>query len=469
MAVASQTVRGALGAPVIQAAPRHDVIVRTTVAPRWAFPTVLLGTDALALTIAVLLVGVGSGVALAYAPLAILCLALSGAYRRRMSLRALDLTPWVIGRLAIPLLLLAPVAIIRTGTTELLTAVLVAVAILLPMRALAFAGLRRARRLGRFLEPALILGAGEIGAELGRDFLEYPEYGVVPVGFLDCVDGNLPAPLLGDVDRLGPLLSQHDEIRRVIVAFGPAQESELVSVLRAAVAYDVEISVVPRFFDNGVAPDGPDTDDVRGIPLYRVRQSALRKPAWVLKRAVDVLIAGTVLVLASPFLLAVAVAVKLSSPGPVFFRQSRVGEGGREILVPKFRTLRVNHDSDTRWSVDDDPRVTNVGRLMRRTSVDELPQLWSVLKGDMSLVGPRPERPVFVKRFNADVWGYGDRHRVPVGLTGWAQVHGLRGDTSITERARFDNQYIEHWSLWRDFVVLLRTLGEVIRNAKSSR
>jgi lipopolysaccharide/colanic/teichoic acid biosynthesis glycosyltransferase len=170
-----------------------------------------------------------------------------------------------------------------------------------------------------------------------------------------------------------------------------------------------------------------------------------------------------VLALASPFLLAVAVAVKLSSPGPVLFRQRWVGEGGREILVPKFRTLRVNHDSDTRWSVDDDPRVTNVGRLMRRTSVDELPQLWSVLKGDMSLVGPRPERPVFVKRFNADVWGYGDRHRVPVGLTGWAQVHGLRGDTSITERARFDNQYIEHWSLWRDFVVLLRTLGEVIR------
>jgi lipopolysaccharide/colanic/teichoic acid biosynthesis glycosyltransferase len=107
--------------------------------------------------------------------------------------------------------------------------------------------------------------------------------------------------------------------------------------------------------------------------------------------------------------------------------------------------------------------MTKVGKLMRRTSIDELPQLWSVLKGDMSLVGPRPERPLFVKRFSADVWGYGDRHRVPVGLTGWAQVHGLRGDTSIAERARFDNQYIEHWSLWRDFVVLLRTVAEVAR------
>jgi lipopolysaccharide/colanic/teichoic acid biosynthesis glycosyltransferase len=159
------------------------------------------------------------------------------------------------------------------------------------------------------------------------------------------------------------------------------------------------------------------------------------------------------------------VAVKLSSPGPVLFRQRRIGQAGREILVPKFRSLRVNHQSDTQWSVDDDPRVTSVGRLLRRTSIDELPQLWSVLKGDMSLVGPRPERPLFVRRFSSDVDGYRDRHRLPVGLTGWAQVHGLRGDTSIGRRARYDNQYIEHWTLWRDFVIVLRTLAEVAREA----
>jgi len=173
-----------------------------------------------------------------------------------------------------------------------------------------------------------------------------------------------------------------------------------------------------------------------------------------------------VLALAAPLLLLVALVVKLTSPGPILFHQRRIGQHGREIEVPKFRSLRVNHDSDTQWNVDDDPRVTWIGRILRRTAIDELPQLWSVLKGDMTLVGPRPERPLFVRRFTADIDGYGDRHRVPVGLTGWAQVHGLRGDTSIEERARFDNQYIEHWSLWRDVVVLFRTVAEVARGAR---
>jgi exopolysaccharide biosynthesis polyprenyl glycosylphosphotransferase len=417
---------------------------------------------------AALLGASGSALAWIYVPVALACLAVSGAYRRRMSLRALDLTPWLVTRLAVPLLLLAPVAIAGVDPVPMLVSALIAVGFLVPGRITTFGVLRGARRRGRLLEPAVILGAGEVGAELGRTFLEYPEYGVVPVGFLDCVDGNLPAPLLGDVDRLDELLGRH-EIRRVIVAFGPAREAELVRVLRTAVTHDVDVSVIPRFFDNGVVPEGPDTDDVRGIPLYRVRQSALRKPAWVLKRVVDVAVASTVLVLASPILLACAIAVKCSSPGPVLFWQRRIGQGGREIQVPKLRSLKVNYDSDTQWAVDEDPRVTAIGKLMRRTSIDELPQLWSVLKGDMSLVGPRPERPLFVKRFSADVWGYGDRHRVPVGLTGWAQVHGLRGDTSIEERARFDNQYIEHWSLWRDIVVLVRTLAEVVRGARHDR
>jgi exopolysaccharide biosynthesis polyprenyl glycosylphosphotransferase len=468
MAVATQTVPGALRAPEVGRLPLAREGVEPRLAPRWAQPTLVFGGDVLALVAALWLVGGGSALAAAYVPLTVACLACSGAYRRRMSLRALDLTPWLVTRLAVPLLVLAPVAIAGIDATPMLVTAVLAVGLVVPERILTFGLLRRARRRGHLLDPAVILGAGEVGAELGRAFLEHQEYGVVPVGFLDCVDGNLPAPLLGDVDRLAQLLDEHD-IRRVIVAFGPARESELVGVLRTAVTHDVDVSVIPRFFDNGVVPEGPDTDDVRGIPLYRVRQSALRKPVWVLKRAVDILVAGTVLLVTAPIIAACALAVKLSSPGPVVFRQHRIGQDGREIEVPKLRSLRVNYDSDTQWSVDDDPRVTTIGRFMRRTSIDELPQLWSVLKGDMSLVGPRPERPLFVKRFSADVWGYGDRHRVPVGLTGWAQVHGLRGDTSIEERARFDNQYIEHWSLWRDFVVLVRTCAEVARGARNDR
>ena len=474
MVVASQPVPGALNSAtleVLDASTLTKVPARTlrrsrAITAGWLTATFLAVGDLLALALAMLAVGNEAPLAVAYVPLAVLCLAISGGYRNRMSLRALDAAPWIATRLAIPLLVLAPAALLGAGDlTALLTVALVAVGVVALVRVVGYALLRRARRAGHLLVPTVILGAGEVGAELGRAFRDYPEYGVAPVGFLDSVNGDLPFPVLGDMDRLDWLLGLGN-IRRVVVAFGPARESELVTVLRTAVAHEADVHIVPRFFDCGVAPEGPDTDDVRGIPLYRVRRAALRAPAWYLKRLVDVLVAGTALLVLSPLLAVIALAVRLTSTGPVFFRQQRVGQAGREIAVPKFRSLRVNHESDTQWNVDEDPRLTPVGRVLRRTSIDELPQLWSVLKGDMSLVGPRPERPFFVRRFTTDIDGYGDRHRVPVGLTGWAQVHGLRGDTSIEERARFDNQYIEHWSLWRDLVVLMRTAAEVVRGPR---
>jgi lipopolysaccharide/colanic/teichoic acid biosynthesis glycosyltransferase len=165
----------------------------------------------------------------------------------------------------------------------------------------------------------------------------------------------------------------------------------------------------------------------------------------------------------SPIYAAIAAVVKLTSPGPVHFRQQRVGERGVIVDVLKFRSMRVNSRSDVEWNPTNDS-VTKIGHILRVTGLDELPQLWNILKGDMSLVGPRPERPFFVEQFKVDVPRYDDRHRVPVGLTGLAQVHGLRGDTSIDERARLDNQYIENWSLWRDIVILFQTFTAVIRN-----
>ena len=428
-------------------------------------PAFLLCVDSVALFAGVAVTG-GSPLALTYAAIALLTLVASNAYRIRITLRALDQTPWLIGRLALPLAVLAPVALLTDGADALLRGALVSVALIVPGRVISAAIVRGLRRRGLLLEPTVILGAGEIGAELARVLRDHREYGVDPVGFLDSVPGkDASVPVLGDVGELDRILGEYD-VRRVIVAFGPVRESELVAVLRTAVQHQVEVHIVPRFFDCGVAPEGPDIDDVRGIPLYRVRRAALRAPAWMFKRVLDVTVAGTVLVLASPILALVALGVKLSSPGPVLFRQRRVGQDGREIDVLKFRTLRVNNDSDTQWSVLDDERLTPIGRFLRRTSLDELPQLWSVLRGDMSLVGPRPERPFFVRQFSADVCGYKDRHRLPVGVTGWAQVHGLRGDTSIEERARFDNHYIEHWTLWRDFVVLVRTVAEVVRAAR---
>jgi exopolysaccharide biosynthesis polyprenyl glycosylphosphotransferase len=184
------------------------------------------------------------------------------------------------------------------------------------------------------------------------------------------------------------------------------------------------------------------------------------------KRAFDSTIAGLMLLVLSPLYGMLALAVRFSSPGPVYFRQRRIGKNGREVEIYKFRSMRVNDESDVQWSVDEDDRVTKIGRIMRKTSLDELPQLWNVLKGDMSLVGPRPERPFFVEQFEQEVPRYGDRHRVPVGLTGLSQVNGLRGDTSIADRAWFDNHYIENWSVGGDLVILARTAGAVIKQVR---
>jgi lipopolysaccharide/colanic/teichoic acid biosynthesis glycosyltransferase len=181
------------------------------------------------------------------------------------------------------------------------------------------------------------------------------------------------------------------------------------------------------------------------------------------KRGFDLSIAATMLLVMAPALAAVALAVRLSSRGPIFFRQKRVGQHGRQFELLKFRTMMVNDDSDTMWSVQDDLRMTPIGRFLRRSCIDELPQVFNVIRGDMSLVGPRPERPYFDARFRVEVPTYADRLRGPVGITGWAQIHGLRGDTSIADRTRFDNFYIEHWSPWLDVVIMVRTLTAVLQ------
>lgn len=184
-----------------------------------------------------------------------------------------------------------------------------------------------------------------------------------------------------------------------------------------------------------------------------------------MKRAIDAVLATAGLLLAAPVMAACALAVRLSDGPGVIFRQERVGRHGRPFVLLKFRTLRPAdvQESATRWNVASDGRMSRVGRMLRRTSLDELPQLWNVLRGDMSMVGPRPERPFFVAQFSRAHPGYQARHRMPVGITGLAQVNGLRGDTSIEERARFDNRYIETWSLWQDACVLARTAGSLFR------
>jgi exopolysaccharide biosynthesis polyprenyl glycosylphosphotransferase len=215
-------------------------------------------------------------------------------------------------------------------------------------------------------------------------------------------------------------------------------------------------------------PGRPDVDQLDGIPLVNLRTVPLDNHGNAcLKRVVDVVGALLGLVLGSPIYLLCAVAVKLSSRGPVFFRQTRVGHEQREFTIYKFRSMRVNDESDTAWSRKTDDRRTRVGAILRKTSLDEIPQLWNVLKGDMSLVGPRPELPALVERFREEIPGYMLKHRVKPGVTGWAQVNGFRGDTSLEERIRYDLEYIENWTLWMDLRILFRTVFGGFWNGES--
>jgi exopolysaccharide biosynthesis polyprenyl glycosylphosphotransferase len=296
--------------------------------------------------------------------------------------------------------------------------------------------------------------------------VECPKYGLDPVGFVDSRPSHidpelLPAPVLGGYERLGKLIREHCA-RDVIVAFGGVRESDLVDVLRSCDRLDVEVFLVPRLFELHAARR--EMDEIHGFPLIRMRRAAFRRPSWRLKRLIDIVVSVVALVIVSPVLAVCALAIRRESGPGIIFRQERVGLDDRPFEMLKLRSLKPvdETESQTNWNIKHDGRLGPVGRFLRATSLDELPQLWNILRGDMSLVGPRPERPHFVEEFSRHIPRYTARHRVPAGLTGWSQVHGLRGDTSIEERARLDNYYIENWSPWLDVRILFMTVSQVI-------
>jgi exopolysaccharide biosynthesis polyprenyl glycosylphosphotransferase len=390
-------------------------------------------------------------------------LALTGHYRPRITLSVAREAGSLAACTVAPFLVLALAKVPGPTTATLVVAGAIAAGGIVVARCALYWLVRTMRTRGWFAERTLFVGAGDVSTKLASTLDEHPEYGLTPVGFLDEVDSaGLPLPLFGGVGMLRMVLSE-ERIDRVVVAFGVTREAEMVDVFRTCEDASVEIHVLPRFFELATAMNSRNVDDVWGYPLLRLRRSLLRRHSRFVKRTFDASMAALALVVVSPLYAAIAAIVKLTSPGPVHFRQQRVGERGVIVEVLKFRSMRVNPRSDIEWNPTNDA-VTRIGHVLRVTGLDELPQLWNILKGDMSLVGPRPERPFFVEQFKAEVPRYDDRHRAPVGLTGLAQVHGLRGDTSIDERARLDNQYIENWSLWRDVVILFQTFSAVIRN-----
>lgn len=269
-------------------------------------------------------------------------------------------------------------------------------------------------------------------------------------------------PLLGQVDDVRALVLEN-QIDLVILTV-PFEQLPLVKKIASELAnLNVDLQFVPDLM--ALHTSRMRLNEIGGIPFISVREEALSGADRIVKRTFDLLATGLGLLLLLPVLAVLAVLVKVSSPGPVFYRQARIGRDGTEFDMIKFRTMRTDAEqkSGPVWTTESDPRITPVGAVLRRYSLDELPQLWNVLLGDMSLVGPRPERRVFVEEFSRQMPRYFERHRVQSGLTGWAQVHGLRGNTSIEDRTLYDLHYMENWSLGLDIKILLMTIHHVIR------
>jgi exopolysaccharide biosynthesis polyprenyl glycosylphosphotransferase len=345
--------------------------------------------------------------------------------------------------------------------------------------------LARAKRLVG--KPVLIMGAGVVGSQVARRLEGHPEYGLVPIGFLDddprsiAEVGGREMPVLGTVENLDETVEQTG-VRNLIVAFSSVADARVSRLIQRCQELGIEVSVVPRMFDTINNRVGYDT--VGGLPLMSFTTVNPRGVQFALKHAFDRVFALVLLVVLSPVMLCAALAVRLSSHGPVLFRQRRIGRDGKVFDLYKFRSMRLDpsraissgEDPGALESllggdiapggVEGDDRRTPIGRFLRRTSADELPQLVNVLRGEMSMIGPRPERPEFVELFNQDIIRYDDRHRVKSGITGWAQVHGLRGQTSLAERVEWDNYYIAHWSLGLDLKILALTFIALLRNAE---
>jgi Undecaprenyl-phosphate glucose phosphotransferase len=327
--------------------------------------------------------------------------------------------------------------------------------------------LRVARRRGYNLRYALVVGAGELAGAVIRLLQSRPDVGIQILGRVgDDKEPTGGVGWLGAYADLRAVLDAHP-VDHVMLALPHEDYARLPGLLEAIGDEPVTIHVVPDLVRFASLRGG--VEEFGGMPFIHLRESPLHGGSRLAKRAFDVVFAAAVLVLLAPLLLLVAALVKRSSPGPVLYRQERMGLDGQRFRMLKFRTMRVDAEGETGpvWARPDDARRTPIGALLRRFSLDELPQFVNVLRGEMSVVGPRPERPVFVEQFRATVPGYMLRHKVKAGITGWAQVHGLRGNTSLEERIRYDLEYIERWSFWLDLRIIGLTVVRVLfdRNA----
>ena len=352
---------------------------------------------------------------------------------------------------------------------------LASIVVLVPGRLVVSRAEVRHRQMGGGV-PTLIVGAGRVGGLIAKRLQQQPQLGLCPIGFLDETpllpdpDSN-HVPVLGASWDLEEVVRKHD-VRHVIFSFSKAPHPVLLRMINDCRGLAVTVSLVPRLFE--ILPARLSVDHLGALPLISIFPSNPNGGRIRMKYALDRVAAAVLLIIFSPVLTAVGLAVLLSLGRPVIYRQRRVGRDGQEFEILKFRTMQKASDGEELTSLPPDTapggveatdRRTCIGKLLRRTSLDELPQLINVLRGDMSLVGPRPERPEFAATFARDVYRYGERVRMKSGITGWAQVHGLRGKTSLADRVEWDNYYIDNWSIRLDLKILLLTMRAVLRFA----
>ncbi|MCI8543385.1 undecaprenyl-phosphate glucose phosphotransferase [Acetatifactor aquisgranensis] len=332
-------------------------------------------------------------------------------------------------------------------------------------------GLRTIRRKGYNLKHILLVGYSRAAEEYIDRLSDNPQWGYVACGILD---NHIPAgtvykgvKVLGRLGNLEVILPEN-KLDEIAISLSLKDYDHLEGIVAICEKFGVHTKFIPDY--NSLIPSKPYTEDLMGLPVINIRYVPLTNTGnIIIKRITDV--AGSVfgIVITSPIMLLSALLIKLTSPGPVIFRQERVGLHNKPFYMYKFRTMEQQAPGEEKkaWTVRNDPRVTTVGKFLRRTSLDELPQLFNILHGDMSLVGPRPERPLFVEKFKEEIPRYMVKHQVRPGLTGWAQVNGLRGDTSIRKRIEYDIYYIENWTIWFDMKIILMTFftGFINKNA----
>ena len=331
--------------------------------------------------------------------------------------------------------------------------------------------LRKIRRNGYNQKHMILVGYSRAAEQYIDRIAANPEWGYSVRGILD---DHQPrgmeykgVKVIGSIDNLLIILPQN-RVDEIAITLGLDEYHKLEYIVNMCEKSGVHTKFIPDY--NNIIPTKPYTEDLLGLPVINIRHVPLNSTVnKVLKRAMDICGAVCALILFSPVMLFTAAAIKVTSPGPLIFKQERVGLQNRPFSMYNFRSMVVQ-DADkekNKWTTKDDPRVTRIGRFIRKTSIDELPQLWNVLTGDMSLVGPRPERPLFVEKFKEEIPRYMVKHQVRPGLTGWAQVNGYRGDTSIKKRIEYDLYYIENWTIGFDFKILFLTIfkGFVNKNA----